>query len=145
MCCYIVFFKQKTAYEMRISDWSSDVCSSDLDHRIEKEAKGGKEHASCHRDAERIVTEREHQVLADVAHGGARQHDRLEHTGQVAANQSDTGAFDRHVGAGSHRNAYMRSRQCWRVVDRSEEHTSELQSLLRISYAVFCLDTKNND
>src|SRR3546814_4362251 len=115
---------------MRISDWSSDVCSSDL------------------------VTEREHQVLADVAHGGARQHDRLEHTGQVAANQSDTGAFDRHVGAGSHRNAYMRSRQCWRVVDavpghryalargRSEEHTSELQSLMRISYAVFCLKQK---
>src|SRR3546814_8694453 len=28
---YIVFFKQKTAYDMRISDWSSDVCSSDLD------------------------------------------------------------------------------------------------------------------
>src|SRR3546814_1266432 len=28
--CYIFFFKQKTAYEMRISDWSSDVCSSDL-------------------------------------------------------------------------------------------------------------------
>src|SRR3546814_1286843 len=47
MCCYVVFrcfflslwlfcfffFKQKTAYEMRISDWSSDVCSSDLDAR----------------------------------------------------------------------------------------------------------------
>src|SRR3546814_5811628 len=33
LCMYIVcffFFKQKTAYEMRISDWSSDVCSSDL-------------------------------------------------------------------------------------------------------------------
>src|SRR3546814_5220009 len=30
-CCFIFFvFKQKTAYEMRISDWSSDVCSSDL-------------------------------------------------------------------------------------------------------------------
>src|SRR3546814_5474007 len=28
--CHIFFFKQKTAYEMRISDWSSDVCSSDL-------------------------------------------------------------------------------------------------------------------
>src|SRR3546814_9230492 len=28
------FFKQKTAYEMRISDWSSDVCSSDLEHRV---------------------------------------------------------------------------------------------------------------
>src|SRR3546814_2822024 len=31
MCFVFVFFKQKTAYEMRISDWSSDVCSSDLD------------------------------------------------------------------------------------------------------------------
>src|SRR3546814_20380214 len=30
VCLYVVFFKQKTAYEMRISDWSSDVCSSDL-------------------------------------------------------------------------------------------------------------------
>src|SRR3546814_6773599 len=30
MCLYFFFFKQKTAYEMRISDWSSDVCSSDL-------------------------------------------------------------------------------------------------------------------
>src|SRR3546814_8021069 len=29
LCCFF-FFKQKTAYEMRISDWSSDVCSSDL-------------------------------------------------------------------------------------------------------------------
>src|SRR3546814_5269559 len=30
MCFVVFFFKQKTAYEMRISDWSSDVCSSDL-------------------------------------------------------------------------------------------------------------------
>src|SRR3546814_12602794 len=30
MCAYLFFFKQKTAYEVRISDWSSDVCSSDL-------------------------------------------------------------------------------------------------------------------
>src|SRR3546814_3197805 len=30
LCCYFLFFKQKTAYEVRISDWSSDVCSSDL-------------------------------------------------------------------------------------------------------------------
>src|SRR3546814_2085985 len=33
MFCLFFFFKQKTAYEMRISDWSSDVCSSDLRHR----------------------------------------------------------------------------------------------------------------
>src|SRR3546814_19427445 len=32
-CCF--FFKQKTAYEMRISDWSSDVCSSDLLHPVQ--------------------------------------------------------------------------------------------------------------
>src|SRR3546814_2298732 len=33
MCIFLFFFfKQKTAYEMRISDWSSDVCSSDLDY-----------------------------------------------------------------------------------------------------------------
>src|SRR3546814_5458045 len=32
---FVFFFKQKTAYEMRISDWSSDVCSSDLD-RVER-------------------------------------------------------------------------------------------------------------
>src|SRR3546814_12411509 len=30
LCFFVFFFKQKTAYEMRISDWSSDVCSSDL-------------------------------------------------------------------------------------------------------------------
>src|SRR3546814_8739684 len=32
MVCFFFFVKQKTAYEMRISDWSSDVCSSDLPH-----------------------------------------------------------------------------------------------------------------
>src|SRR3546814_11044615 len=35
LVCFFFFFKQKTAYEMRISDWSSDVCSSDLHHRGE--------------------------------------------------------------------------------------------------------------
>src|SRR3546814_4143479 len=45
-CFLFFFFKQKTAYEMRISDWSSDVCSSDLrdggglDHRLERHAEG---------------------------------------------------------------------------------------------------------
>src|SRR3546814_14069786 len=34
MSVYVFFFKQKTAYEMRISDWSSDVCSSDLGSRL---------------------------------------------------------------------------------------------------------------
>src|SRR3546814_1612450 len=34
VCCFFFFFKQKTAYEMRISDWSSDVCSSDLSRAV---------------------------------------------------------------------------------------------------------------
>src|SRR3546814_20364486 len=34
MCVLVFFFKQKTAYEMRISDWSSDVCSSDLHREV---------------------------------------------------------------------------------------------------------------
>src|SRR3546814_6300343 len=41
--CVFFFCKQKTAYEMRISDWSSDVCSSDLPHRA---AVRGREHFS---------------------------------------------------------------------------------------------------
>src|SRR3546814_11127701 len=41
----IFFFKQKTAYEMRISDWSSDVCSSDLDLAIDKVEGEGKDGA----------------------------------------------------------------------------------------------------
>src|SRR3546814_19091718 len=36
MCMFFFFFKQKTAYEMRISDWSSDVCSSDLIEELRK-------------------------------------------------------------------------------------------------------------
>src|SRR3546814_5600015 len=44
--CVFFFFKQKTAYEMRISDWSSDVCSSDL-----LRFAAGK---LCHRQASRI-------------------------------------------------------------------------------------------
>src|SRR3546814_11610125 len=46
MFCFFVFFfffKQKTAYEMRISDWSSDVCSSDLDTLLHPRAAAGGE------------------------------------------------------------------------------------------------------
>src|SRR3546814_7895788 len=40
VCYFCFFFKQKTAYEMRISDWSSDVCSSDLRLRHVHVARG---------------------------------------------------------------------------------------------------------
>src|SRR3546814_5770346 len=47
VCCFL-FFKQKTAYEMRISDWSSDVCSSDL---VLRELPKGRGHADRLRTA----------------------------------------------------------------------------------------------
>src|SRR3546814_2600670 len=54
LCCYVFFFfKQKTAYEMRISDWSSDVCSSDL---IPLETRDG-EQLATKEDAQRIADE----------------------------------------------------------------------------------------
>src|SRR3546814_2711176 len=51
------FFKQKTAYEMRISDWSSDVCSSDLAAEIER----------CPHFGARVVDEACHQPPAEQA------------------------------------------------------------------------------
>src|SRR3546814_2550405 len=42
LCLGFFFFKQKTAYEMRISDWSSDVCSSDLQQPAQPEAVAAK-------------------------------------------------------------------------------------------------------
>src|SRR3546814_1829769 len=48
------FFKQKTAYEMRISDWSSDVCSSDLEHLVEADLFGP-EHRPAPIDREAIA------------------------------------------------------------------------------------------
>src|SRR3546814_14117957 len=44
MLCLVVLFKQKTAYELRIRDWSSDVCSSDrcwMKYRMKKKARAG--------------------------------------------------------------------------------------------------------
>src|SRR3546814_5707018 len=58
ICSVFFFFKQKTAYEMRISDWSSDVCSSDLAYR------------AVGRD--RVVPL--NVARAEVAHGSARRH-----------------------------------------------------------------------
>src|SRR3546814_5137013 len=54
MYVFVFFFKQKTAYEMRISDWSSDVCSSDLEQDAGERGDSGR-----HRE--------ELQELADVA------------------------------------------------------------------------------
>src|SRR3546814_5596170 len=68
VCLCFFFFKQKTAYEMRISDWSSDVCSSDLRHpaRIHRDnlAVEVREPALIPRDQLRI--ERPRTVARDI-------------------------------------------------------------------------------
>src|SRR3546814_2539819 len=64
-CCGFFFFffcKQKTAYEMRISDWSSDVCSSDLEHL------GGHDHYRCV-SVYRVVAGEQADLVGAVAPG----------------------------------------------------------------------------
>src|SRR3546814_3132123 len=124
---YVFLCKQKTAYEMRISDWSSDVCSSDLD-----------------RLARRFQRRRPFAGLPDLAVRfaancpGARpviddlRHRRGECMAAVAQVLEPGQRLRRRPGNGHRVAARL----------RSEEHTSELQSLMRISYAVFCLKKK---
>src|SRR3546814_9213281 len=103
---------------MRISDWSSDVCSSDLG--LEPVMEG---------DMDRPVGVQQHRWRGppDAGHGQGRHAARAERA-CIAEGASSRGLFpiDNHDSL------------------RSEEHTSELQSLMRLSYAVFCLKTKNN-
>src|SRR3546814_1769791 len=94
---------------MRISDWSSDVCSSDLLSR------------PVH---PRICCGKDHE-------------DRPGDIGRRAAVPPSHGAGEICGHAGSVIRGSRNSR-------RSEEHTSELQSLMRISYAVFCLKKKTH-
>src|SRR3546814_3380207 len=113
----VFFFKQKTAYEMRISDWSSDVCSSDLTALQQRSAKTGQVQLRMH--------------ILGITAGLALGLDRAVRDLELI--------FDR----GGHRlaDALGIGVRCEDDV-RSEEHTSELQPLMRISYAVFCLNKK---
>src|SRR3546814_5815838 len=62
MVCYIFFFKQKTAYEMRISDWSSDVCSSDLRDR-RPDRRGARFHGGVRDRSRHRAAAQGHQLL----------------------------------------------------------------------------------
>src|SRR3546814_9845103 len=123
-CVWLIFFffKKKTAYDLRISDWSSDVCSSDLpiEHdvaRIDRVAGGEQQGALDH------VFK-----LADIA-GPVVRRELVDRRG--------VGPGHRLARAGVAQDQRRGERG-----DRSEEHTSELQSLMRPSYAVFCLNKK---
>src|SRR3546814_3606412 len=116
---------------MRISDWSSDVCSSDL-------IADDVHHFGLTGPFPALVDDGERRVVQPLgerpcAHHAAhvRRHDHQVLRAEPAA---DVG--------GPERMTLREYQQAWR---RSEEHTSELQSLMRISYAVFCLKKKKTN
>src|SRR3546814_4708077 len=138
---FFFFFKQKTAYEMRISDWSSDVCSSDLaDDRPEDRAHAPDRHrravAFGRIDVEQDRLAHRHERRAENALEQPETHEFAQAGGDAAQPRRDREADDRDL----HQPLASESAG----EPRSEEHTSELQSLLRISYAVFCLNKKHN-
>src|SRR3546814_1270032 len=126
----IFFFKQMTAYEMRISDWSSDVCSSDLDAVIvtaNKRVENVREVAA----AISVIGE---QQLENMGANSLTDYADLVPGMQVQDSGSPgmTSISIRGVAA-------LSSGATVASYIRSEEHTSERQSLMRSSYAVFCL------
>src|SRR3546814_6979206 len=118
---------------MRISDWSSYVCSSDLRRREDSEraaalGAGAGSAAEFHRRRGAGALLVPAGAPADSRSLGlARAHRRGGRAGADPARRARPGGADP-----------------LRQEARSEEHTSELQSLMRISYAVFCLKKKKN-
>src|SRR3546814_7891858 len=124
---------------MRISDWSSDVCSSDL-HRIgaaEGDVDGIDVIGQRGDDRGEIFIADRHPEAGIERRLAAEPAERLEEAEHLG------------VGEGVVLRQHRQRAVALLVVDvlaeagRSEEHTSELQSLMRISYAVFCLKKKN--
>src|SRR3546814_2564850 len=115
---------------MRISDGSSDVCSPDLINRV---TLGD------------IVTSERHRLLTACRDDLATETVDVDHPFEALAFRLN----DRRDRCWSHTRRALRcqthdDRGGERHYRRSEEHTSELQSLMRISYAVFCLKKKKH-
>src|SRR3546814_7443120 len=104
---------------MRISDWSSDVCSSDL----------GSDPARADHHRRRGGGCAHHRQFGQGTEGARRR-----------TRQGVQGAEIQEAGLSRHDLPRLEADED--AADRSEEHTSELQSLMRISYAVFCLKKK---
>src|SRR3546814_1381799 len=114
---------------MRISDWSSDVCSSDLN--AEAQVNVRYEHQFSWND-----DLADQDVISGLAKGRVSlARDALSLEGGAIATRT------RSDGLGGANGVLIGDNvsQVYSVYARSEEHTSELQSLMRISYAVFCL------
>src|SRR3546814_3434342 len=141
---FFFFFKQKTAYEMRISDWSSDVCSSDLGARRPGEPRRAARAARPRSRGARARSslDRAGSFLAGSRGGPARPPGPAPLRCRPPARAEAKAAAVRILGHKVRHNEIIRGLHL--SAARSEEHTSELQSLMRISYAVFCLNKKRN-
>src|SRR3546814_7613610 len=127
---------------MRISDWSSDVCSSDLDRT--KPLHPGEDETAVFFGAEIAGIDKRGRarIWAGETDRAAALRAQLIgrcHEARIRRQPGShaIGAEQQQIGLGI--GAALRA-----VRARSEEHTSELQSLMRSSYAVFCLKKKKN-
>src|SRR3546814_6470756 len=121
---------------MRISDWSSDVCSSDLVAPGPGEDVAGPERrkeASSEGDQELVAGDRTHAFVDPAEAGHVDDEDGV-------ARLPETRRLQYRLDLLVEAEAIGQAGQA--VAQRSEEHTSELQSLKRNSYAVFCLKKK---
>src|SRR3546814_9744704 len=143
---------------MRISDWSSDVCSSDLHHRPARRRPG-----PCPKGADMKGADMTRYLPAialllllsacaeDAPQAlGTLEYDRITLPAPVAEKIVSIDVREgQRVAAGERLLTLERDRSQAQVqvaeAERSEEHTSELQSLMRISYAVFCLKKKKQN
>src|SRR3546814_5960994 len=136
---------------MRISDWSSDVCSSDLLLGVLAQREGDVVE-DVHRAEQGAVLEQHAELAPDPVQVPLPHRDRLltvDPDLTVVGPQQADDVLEQHRLAGAGR-AHHRAHLAPGDVEgdvledrvRSEEHTSELQSLMSISYAVFCLKKK---
>src|SRR3546814_5511871 len=124
---FCFFCKQKTAYGFRISDWSSDVCSSDL---------------LWHMGATSGLVQKVVELRIDDDQDAVWL--RVKIPGDASCHVGYRSCFYRSVPTGQPADQPV-ALKFEETEKRSEEHTSELQSLMRISYAVFCLNKKNKN
>src|SRR3546814_5283672 len=127
LCCCIFFFKRKTAYEMRISAGSSDVFSADLRFANRKNQW---EYPA------QLFAERGYVVLL-INEPSARENAEVWAARLAWRNETKAVAPET-----MRQLIWLNGVASYEDAVRSEEHTSELQSLMRISYAVFCLEKK---
>src|SRR3546814_1563964 len=122
---------------MRISDWSSDLCSSDL-----QAAVGGQRRGAVRAEAEDVGKQR---AQGGIDGGGGRiSHEHILQPRPSAERANALNAGPHAAMRDGLKASICHSGSCRFIQSRlrSEEHTSELQSLMRISYAVFCLNKK---